>query len=183
MKFDVTVNGRPWRVAVEPAEQRGVVRVSVKGRRRLFDASWIDDRTLSLIHVDTDEERSESGGQGRVHDIGIVPGGTDEVDLVVGGKTFHVLAVAEGKPSQRVRTPQALVTVEGRQTILAPMPGRIVRVLVAAGDRVTTDQAVVVVEAMKMENELRSPKDGVVREVAIRVGDAVEARAVLVVIE
>ena len=72
---------------------------------------------------------------------------------------------------------------EGRQTIVAPMPGRVVRVLVSIGDRVLAGQPIVVVEAMKMENELRSPKDGVVREVNVQAGGAVEARAVLVVIE
>ena len=63
------------------------------------------------------------------------------------------------------------------------MPGRVVRVLVSIGDRVLAGQPIVVVEAMKMENELRSPKDGVVREVNVQAGGAVEARAVLVVIE
>jgi biotin carboxyl carrier protein len=62
------------------------------------------------------------------------------------------------------------------------MPGRIVRVLVAVGDRVTARQGVVVVEAMKMENELRAPGDGIVKEVAAKPGAVVESGAVLVVI-
>ena len=62
------------------------------------------------------------------------------------------------------------------------MPGRVVRVLVAVGDRVTARQAVVVVEAMKMENELRAPGDGIVKEVAARPGTVVESGAVLIVI-
>ncbi len=63
------------------------------------------------------------------------------------------------------------------------MPGRVVRVLVAAGDDVERRQAVVVVEAMKMENELRSPKAGRVKDVAVTAGTSVEAGRVLVVIE
>jgi biotin carboxyl carrier protein len=63
------------------------------------------------------------------------------------------------------------------------MPGRIVRVLVGPGDEVTARQGVVVVEAMKMENELRAPKAGRVREVAVSPGVSVEAGRVLVVIE
>jgi biotin carboxyl carrier protein len=62
------------------------------------------------------------------------------------------------------------------------MPGRVVRVLVAAGDRVTARQGVVVVEAMKMENELRTPRDGTVKQVLVKAGTAVETGAVLVVI-
>lgn len=63
------------------------------------------------------------------------------------------------------------------------MPGRIVSVLVAKGDRVTARQPVVVIEAMKMENELRSPREGTVKEVAVVAGATVEAGIVLVVIE
>jgi biotin carboxyl carrier protein len=63
------------------------------------------------------------------------------------------------------------------------MPGRVVRVLVAPGDIVEARQPVVVVEAMKMENELRSPKDGLVKEVAVVPGTSVEAGRVLVVID
>ena len=63
------------------------------------------------------------------------------------------------------------------------MPGRVVRVLVAPGDEVAARQAVVVVEAMKMENELRSPKAGRVKDVAVTVGMSVEAGRVLIVIE
>jgi biotin carboxyl carrier protein len=67
--------------------------------------------------------------------------------------------------------------------VKAPMPGRVVRVLVAVNDRVTARQSVVIVEAMKMENELRSAKDGVVKEVNVLPGAAIEAGTVLVVIE
>ena len=63
------------------------------------------------------------------------------------------------------------------------MPGRVVKVLVSAGDRVVARQALVVVEAMKMENELRAPADAVVREVRIVEGASVEAGAILIVLE
>jgi biotin carboxyl carrier protein len=63
------------------------------------------------------------------------------------------------------------------------MPGKVVKLLVKPGDQVAARQGVIVVEAMKMENELRSPKAGVVREVKTNEGASVEAGAVLVVIE
>ena len=72
---------------------------------------------------------------------------------------------------------------EGEQRIAAPMPGRVLRVLVKVGDAVEARQPVVVVEAMKMENELRAPKAGTVKEVAIEAGASVEAGRLLVVIE
>jgi biotin carboxyl carrier protein len=71
----------------------------------------------------------------------------------------------------------------GVQRILAPMPGRVVKVLVKPGDEVTAKQGVVVVEAMKMENELSSARAGRVKEVAVAEGALVEAGRLLVVIE
>jgi pyruvate carboxylase subunit B len=63
------------------------------------------------------------------------------------------------------------------------MPGKVVRVLVNAGDLVKTRQGLVVVEAMKMENELRAARDGRVREVFVVEGQSVEAGASLVVVD
>jgi len=68
----------------------------------------------------------------------------------------------------------------GPASVAAPMPGLVVRVLVQPGDRVSAGQGVVVIEAMKMENELRSSTAGVVRAVAVAPGSAVEKGAVLV---
>jgi biotin carboxyl carrier protein len=71
----------------------------------------------------------------------------------------------------------------GALNITAPMPGRIVKMLVNVGDRVAVGQGVAVVEAMKMENEVRSPRSGTVKEIRVTQGALVEARAVLVVVE
>lgn len=71
----------------------------------------------------------------------------------------------------------------GRQEIAAPMPGRIVRVLVAPGDSVEAGQGLVVVEAMKMQNEMKSPKTGRVVEVRTRADAAVVAGEALVIVE
>jgi biotin carboxyl carrier protein len=71
----------------------------------------------------------------------------------------------------------------GDTNVCAPMPGRVVRVLVAAGDVVVARQGLIVMEAMKMENELASPRSGRVREVAVSAGISVESGRLLVVIE
>ena len=71
----------------------------------------------------------------------------------------------------------------GVQRVTAPMPGRVVRVLVAVGDEVTHRQGLVVVEAMKMENELGAPKAGRITEIAVVEGVSVEAGRLLIVIE
>ena len=71
----------------------------------------------------------------------------------------------------------------GPKALKAPMPGRVVRVLVADGDAVEAGQGCVVIEAMKMQNELKAPKAGVVRKLAAGVGETVAAGAVLLVEE
>jgi len=71
----------------------------------------------------------------------------------------------------------------GRQNVTAPMPGKVVRVLVAAGDVVETAQGLVVVEAMKMQNELKAARPGRVVEIRGRDGETVAAGDVLVVLE
>lgn len=71
----------------------------------------------------------------------------------------------------------------GRKSIMAPMPGKVVRVLVAAGDAVEEGQGLVVVEAMKMQNEMKAPKAGAIIEVRTEAGATVAAGEVLVILE
>jgi len=75
------------------------------------------------------------------------------------------------------------LAVGGAALIESPMPGKVVKLLVKEGDEVTQGQGVVVVEAMKMENELKSPKEGVVTQIKCKEGATVEAGAPLVLIE
>ena len=74
-------------------------------------------------------------------------------------------------------------SVHGRQSIAAPMPGKVVRVLVAEGEEVERDQGMVVIEAMKMQNEMKSPKAGRVTSVSAKEGATVAAGDVLAVVE
>jgi biotin carboxyl carrier protein len=83
----------------------------------------------------------------------------------------------------RLRAGSAGFTAEGKQVINAPMPGKVVKVLVKVGDEVKEGQGLVVVEAMKMENELKSPKAGKVVELLAKEGTTVENNAKLVVVE
>jgi biotin carboxyl carrier protein len=71
---------------------------------------------------------------------------------------------------------------EGRQRVIAPMPGRVVRILVKTGERVEAGQGVAVVEAMKMQNEVRSPKSGTVERLLVSENQAVSAGEGLVII-
>ena len=182
MMFDVSINGRSWRIGVEAAEEPGQFRVTVKGRQQVVNAVWIDPGTLSLLVGDT----TVPGGQPyAVREIGIHDAAPGEFDVLVGGELFRTaVSVAGGATLRRSQGIDAAGSGgEGRRSIVAPMPGRIVRVLVEPGDEVSAGQGVVIIEAMKMENELRSPKAGLVREIAAREGAAVEAGTVLAIVE
>jgi pyruvate carboxylase subunit B len=98
------------------------------------------------------------------------------------GYRFEVEALDERTRAIRDLS-AASAAATGPAPLLAPMPGLIVRVAVAEGDEVRAGQPLVVMEAMKMENELRSPAAGRVRTVAARVGSAVEKGALLVELE
>ena len=71
----------------------------------------------------------------------------------------------------------------GGEKIIAPMPGRVIAIHVAVGDHIDTSQGIVTIEAMKMENELRSQRTGTVSEIRIKEGDTVDKNSVLVVIK
>jgi len=76
----------------------------------------------------------------------------------------------------------AAAEAEGRQQILAPMPGKVVRILVAQGEKVDAGRGLLVVEAMKMQNEIRSPKTGTLERLAVEEGQAVNAGDVLAIV-
>ncbi|MCU0695575.1 MAG: biotin/lipoyl-binding protein [Myxococcaceae bacterium] len=105
----------------------------------------------------------------------------DEVGVLLSGQVSRFDVVDERKG--RLRAATASFEAEGKQTVLSPMPGKVVKVFVKPGDAVTEGQGLVVVEAMKMENELKSPKAGTVVEVFAKEGSAVENGAKLVVVE
>ena len=139
--------------------------------------SWVDADTLSLLDA------------GVVREIRLHARDDDgAVGVEIGGRLYEAIVSADARlksrPTDAGATGHSASVGPGfSQAIKAPMPGRIVRVLVVVGDRVAARQPVVVVEAMKMENELRSPRDGVVTEVRVVPGAAVESNAVLIVID
>jgi biotin carboxyl carrier protein len=117
----------------------------------------------------------------RSYEVALVQRRPDELVVHVNGRA---ITLRGGVRRFGSRTLQASGSAgAGAHRVLAPMPGRITRVLVKVGDTVTTRQGLVVVEAMKMENELRSPRAGIVTEVRAADGALVDANAVLVVIE
>ena len=89
-----------------------------------------------------------------------------------------VSVVVEGRRARRSGSGESAGT--GEQRVVAPMPGRVVRIAVAVGDAVRQHQPLVIVEAMKIENTIAAPRDGVVEAIHCAVGDAVAGGQVLV---
>jgi biotin carboxyl carrier protein len=161
MKTLCTLLGRTVRLEVRRKTEGGVaVFVDEKPREVSVVSAG---RFVSLI-VD-----------GYVHDLGLVGNGSSF--LVEWGASA---ALAELLPPTDSAAPAR--RSHGPARVIAPMPGKIVRVLVTPGQEVPSGHSLVVVEAMKMENELRSPVAGRVLELPAREGQAVEAGALLAVV-
>ncbi|PYQ22778.1 MAG: acetyl-CoA carboxylase biotin carboxyl carrier protein subunit [Acidobacteria bacterium] len=161
MIFDATADGRTMRVEVRG--QDGRYTVVLDGQPLEVDARETGRHFLSILVG------------GRSYEAGIEkrPGGytvvlTDDVVAV------DLVEAARVAPARRV---------SGPARIAAPMPGKLVRVLVSPGQDVQAGQGLVVVEAMKMENEIKAPRAGRVKDVPAREGQAVDAGALLVVVE
>ena len=96
---------------------------------------------------------------------------------------INQLSVLDGRTARRRAQERAGGSASGAATVRSPMPGRIVSVLVSEGERVSQGQGVVIVEAMKMENELRAEISGTVTKVHVKADDRVDGGAVLIGIE
>ena len=95
------------------------------------------------------------------------------------GREFHAV-VSDPRAWRGGR--DALFGAKGKQHIAAPMPGKVIRILVSVGDTVEAKQGLVVVEAMKMQNEIRAPKSGKIERIFIREGQAIAAGEALITI-
>ena len=102
----------------------------------------------------------------------------DETGVLVKGQVSRFDVVDER--THQLRAANATFEVEGRQTITSPMPGKVVKIFVKAGDAVKEGQGLVVVEAMKMEFAVEAPRAIVVAEVRVKAGDRVDIGQVLV---
>jgi biotin carboxyl carrier protein len=173
--------------------------VSIDGRQHEVDVKEIDG-ILSLLIGPPEgrpydgDARTRAVGAGlsrpfRSYEVSIAPAADGAVGpSAAEGMMVHVDGVpvavsiipwraARGGPGK------GAAAAEGPQRVTSPMPGKIVKVLVKPGDRVDARQGLVVVEAMKMENELRARAGGTVTEVRVTEGSSVEAGAILVVLE
>ena len=164
MLYDVTIDGKKYRLDLNRAEARWTCRLD--GLEVEVDAILARPDVLSLrIGNRAYEIKSE-----RV---------ANELHLWVGSTRF----AAEVRDPRSLRGRARTGDDKGPKKIVAPMPGKVVRLLLHDGDEVELGAPVAVVEAMKMQNEIKSPKKGILREILVKEGAAVNAGDVLAIVE
>ena len=167
MRVEIEVGGRVRVVAIEHRGKALVV--SLDGIERVVEAAALGGHRWSLRFPD-------SGAQ---HAVVVTPGHeSGSVEVLVDGLSIPARLRPAGREAAK-----ASGGSRGAGKVIAPMPGKVVKVLVIVGQPVTARQGVAVIEAMKMENELRAGRDGTVRAILVAEGALVDAGAPLVVIE
>jgi biotin carboxyl carrier protein len=151
--------------------------VTLDGRTHVVDARRVSDTALSLL-VQNGKGDLPVQSVDAAFAAQAAPG---DFEVHLAGRAIAVQVRQAGEFGRQNKAGAGHGS--GPQRVVAPMPGKIVRVLVKAGDTVTARQGLVVVEAMKMENELRAARDGRVRELSVSEGQSVDAGAVLVVVD
>ena len=170
MKFAVWLTGPSGRKlrSVELERDAGRLKIMLDGRAVDADAVEIDPNTLSLLL------------EGQSYEVRFkqLPDGL--LKIQVGEQEF---AAEVADPRVWRGRQHGSLEAEGRQQVVAPMPGKVIRLLVKQGDRVEAGQGLLVVEAMKMQNEIRSPKGGFVERFQVEEGQPVNAGEVLAWVE
>jgi biotin carboxyl carrier protein len=162
MRFEVQLTGTSGKKlrTVELERDGGRWKISLDGQPVDADAVEIGAKTLSLLL------------EGQSYEVRVTHSPDGVLKLQTGLQDFT--AEVPDPRAWRGRRHGAL-EVEGRQQVVAPMPGKVVHVLVEVGDRVEAGQGLFVVEAMKMQNEIRSPKGGTVDRLHVKEGQPVNA--------
>jgi biotin carboxyl carrier protein len=143
-------------------------RVTLDGKHVAADAVAIGPNIISLLL------------DGRSYEIRITPSLNGSVKLLIGSQEF-IAGVTDPRAWRGRR--HGSFEAEGRQQVAAAMPGKVIRLLVQPGDKVEAGQGLLVVEAMKMQNEIRSPKSGVVERLLAKEGQSVNAGEILAWVE
>lgn len=167
MAFIAKLGEQTYTVEIEEVH-KSVYRVSVDGNDFLVDGKKTGRTNYSLIVNNRSFEIEVDNSE-------------DQYRVLVDGRNYHVHLVDERR--MRVGGVQSGLHLQGRQKVCVPMPGKVIAVLVSEGDTVEKGHGLVIVEAMKMENEVRSPVTGEVKEIRVKPGDAVEGGAVLAIVE
>ena len=173
MHYQLNIGDKTYRLDLEKdpgTENRWICMLN--GREILLDAVQLTENSLSML----------IGGRSfRIHrEIGGDANGGDAQRVFVDGRSYEVTV----RDARSLRSRKGAVAADaGPFKVKASMPGKVVRVLTKPGDSVQAGTGILVIEAMKMQNEVRSPKNGAVKELLAREGMNVNAGDVLAVLE
>jgi biotin carboxyl carrier protein len=165
MKYEIQISGETRIVELVRDSDRW--KISLDGQLLDADAVEIAPHTISLLL------------NGESHEIRVTPAADGKLKIHSG---FHEFTAEVVDPRAWSGRRHAHAELEGRQQVLAPMPGKVVRLLVKVGDTVEAGQGLLVVEAMKMQNEIRSPKTGTVERLLAKEGQPVNAGETLCIV-
>lgn len=166
MKYEVLIDGNSHQIDLERADMG--YQCTVDGEPFALNVAMTARDVLSIIHEGRHyEAKREYSLMGETH-------------IIVGSERF----LAEVRDPRSLRSRRAAAGADaGPAKIIAPMPGKIVRVIAAEGDEVEAGQGLVVVEAMKMQNEIKATKKGKVTRITVKEGSAVNAGDLLAIVE
>ena len=164
MTYDVAIDGMHYRLELNRADGRWSCRLD--GREIAVDAVLARPDVLSLRIGNQAYEVKCERSAGETH-------------VWVGSRRF----AAEIRDPRSLRGRARTVDDQGPKKLTAPMPGKVVRILVSEGGEVEAGAGVLVVEAMKMQNEIKSPKKGSIQKILVTQGSAVNAGDVLAIVE
>lgn len=164
MKYMATVNDRTFTIDILPDGK-----LLVDGEPRDVDFLSLDDKTLYSLLFDNNSYE------------GLVEEAEGRYDVLLWGALYNVKVMDERE--QRLASSSAgFVPDDAEIVIRAPMPGLIITVAVEPGQEVVAGQTLVILESMKMENELKAPRDGKVHSLSVKPGDSVEQNKRLVTV-
>ncbi|HLH74927.1 MAG TPA: biotin/lipoyl-containing protein [Chloroflexota bacterium] len=168
MKYYVEVEGRTFELDFQ--EEGELLHVQVGESRLTLDLRQVSHPSLYSLLVDN-----------RSYEIFVEAQG-DEFNVLIGGEMFHLKVQDEW--ARRLANIQRKTAVEtGELAVTAPMPGAVVAVEVTPGEEVKRGQGLVILSAMKMENEIKAPRAGRVKSVEVSPGQTVEQGRTLVILE
>jgi biotin carboxyl carrier protein len=164
MKYETEINGQT--VSLEMEERDGHLSVVIGQRRYDLEVVCPEAGVYQFFVGD------------KVYEARVSSAESNSLKINLRGKFFAAKLI--DRKHRRIGAEQS---DESQKQLVAPMPGKVVRVLLKTGDEVMAGQGVVVVEAMKMQNEIKSSKAGRILEVRVAEGDTVAANQVLAIVE
>lgn len=165
MEFEFVHLGKTYKIAVDFKD--GCYLVNVENEKFEVDVQLLSANCLSLLV------------NNKIHTIYIAEN-KERKYLAVGGEQF---CLAEAKAVSEKEFVAEAGPIEGKQFVCSPMPGTVIKINVAEGEEVEKNQSLVIVEAMKMENEIRSPIKGKVKKINCTAGDLVGADEPIIELE